>query len=62
VVQLGRAAVARGGSDVTLVALAATVPLALAAVGISAAVVDLRCLVPLHMATVLASDGLPPGC
>jgi pyruvate/2-oxoglutarate/acetoin dehydrogenase E1 component len=61
VVELGRAAVAREGTDVTLVALAATVPLALAAAerlardGISAEVIDLRCLVPLDMAAVLAS-------
>ena len=61
VVELGRAAVARQGDDVTLVALAATVPLALAAAArlageqISAEVIDLRCLVPLDMATVLAS-------
>jgi pyruvate dehydrogenase E1 component beta subunit len=61
VVELGRAAVARPGSDVTVVALAATVPMALSAAerlapdGISAEVIDLRCLVPLDMATVLAS-------
>jgi acetoin:2,6-dichlorophenolindophenol oxidoreductase subunit beta len=61
VVELGRAAVVREGSDVSLVGLAATVPLALAAAqqlaeeGISAEVVDLRCLVPLDMATVLES-------
>jgi pyruvate dehydrogenase E1 component beta subunit len=63
VIELGRAAVAREGSDVTVVALAATVPLALAAAGrlaadgISAEVIDLRCLVPLDMATVLESVG-----
>jgi acetoin:2,6-dichlorophenolindophenol oxidoreductase subunit beta len=61
VVELGRAAVVREGSDVSLVGLAATVPLALAAAGrlaedgISAEVVDLRCLVPLDMAAVLES-------
>jgi acetoin:2,6-dichlorophenolindophenol oxidoreductase subunit beta len=61
VVELGQAAVARAGSDVTVVALAATVPMALSAAerlagdGISAEVIDLRCLVPLDMATVLAS-------
>jgi acetoin:2,6-dichlorophenolindophenol oxidoreductase subunit beta len=61
VVPLGQAAVARTGSDVTLVALASTVSLALqaaeqaAAEGVSAEVIDLRCLVPLDMATVLAS-------
>src|ERR1700730_4224357 len=60
-VELGQAAVARAGSDVTLVALAATVPMALAGAdrvaggGISAEVIDLRCLVPLDMAAVLAS-------
>ncbi len=62
-VPLGQAAVARAGSDVTIVALASTVPLALAAAdelaegGVAAEVVDLRCLVPLDMATVLASVG-----
>jgi pyruvate/2-oxoglutarate/acetoin dehydrogenase E1 component len=61
VVELGQAAVVREGSDVTVVALAATVPMALsaagqlAAEGISAEVIDLRCLVPLDMATVLRS-------
>ncbi len=63
VVPLGQAAIARPGTDVTIVALAATVPLALAAAselaatGVSAEVIDLRCLVPLDMATVLASVG-----
>ncbi|MBR8638441.1 alpha-ketoacid dehydrogenase subunit beta [Streptomyces tuirus] len=61
VVELGRAAVVREGTDVTLVALAATVPLALKAAdvlsgeGVEAEVVDLRCLVPLDAATVLDS-------
>ncbi|MFF8015125.1 pyruvate dehydrogenase complex E1 component subunit beta [Streptomyces sp. NPDC007929] len=61
VVELGRAAVVREGGDLTLVALASTVPLALKAAGvlagegIEAEVVDLRCLVPLDAATVLAS-------
>ncbi|MEU0585309.1 alpha-ketoacid dehydrogenase subunit beta [Streptomyces sp. NPDC006132] len=61
VVELGRAAVVREGADVTLVALASMVPLALQAAdvlsgeGIEAEVVDLRCLVPLDAATVLAS-------
>src|SRR5499425_40198 len=61
VVPLGQAAIARSGSDITIVALAATVPMALAAAellaadGASAEVIDLRCLVPLDMATVLAS-------
>jgi len=60
-VELGRAAVVRDGGDVTLVALASTVPLALAAAeqaaaeGIAAEVIDLRSLIPLDMATVMAS-------
>jgi acetoin:2,6-dichlorophenolindophenol oxidoreductase subunit beta len=63
VVPLGQAAIVRPGTDVTVVALAATVPLALAAAdelaasGVSAEVIDLRCLVPLDMATVLESVG-----
>ena len=61
VVPLGEAAIARPGTDVTVVALAATVPIALsaaaelAASGVEPEVIDLRCLVPLDMATVLAS-------
>jgi pyruvate dehydrogenase E1 component beta subunit len=61
VVELGRAAVVREGTDVTLVALAAMVPLALTAAdvlageGIEAEVIDLRCLIPLDAAAVLAS-------
>jgi pyruvate/2-oxoglutarate/acetoin dehydrogenase E1 component len=60
-VPLGQAAIARAGRDVTVVALASTVPTALAAAdvlaadGIAVEVVDLRCLVPLDMATVLES-------
>ncbi|ANS69468.1 transketolase [Streptomyces lincolnensis] len=63
VVELGRAAVVREGADVTLVALASMVPVALRAAarlaqeGVEAEVVDLRCLVPLDMSTVLASLG-----
>jgi pyruvate/2-oxoglutarate/acetoin dehydrogenase E1 component len=63
VVPLGEAAIAKEGADVTVVALAATVPMALSAAeqvaadGVSAEVIDLRCLVPLDMATVLASVG-----
>jgi len=63
VVPLGQAAVARAGSDITVVGLAATVPMALsaadqlAAEGVRAEVIDLRCLVPLDMATVLESAG-----
>ncbi|HET7534436.1 MAG TPA: alpha-ketoacid dehydrogenase subunit beta [Nocardioidaceae bacterium] len=61
VVPLGEAAVAREGTDVTVVALASTVPIALeaaeqlAADDISVEVVDLRCLVPLDARTVLDS-------
>ena len=61
VVPLGEAATVRAGTDVTVVALAATVPIALAAAerlagdGISVEVVDLRCLVPLDVRSVLAS-------
>ncbi|MEV7734186.1 alpha-ketoacid dehydrogenase subunit beta [Streptomyces sp. NPDC102405] len=63
VVELGRAAVVREGADVTLVALASMVPVALTASerlaqeDIGVEVVDLRSLVPLDMATVLASLG-----
>jgi pyruvate dehydrogenase E1 component beta subunit len=63
VVPLGEAAIARQGSDVTVVALASTVRIALAAAeqlaaeGISVEVVDLRCLVPLDARTVLDSVG-----
>jgi len=60
-VPLGTAEVRRRGDDVTVVALAATVPTALEAAerlageGISAEVVDLRCLVPLDARAVLDS-------
>ncbi len=61
-VPLGKAAILREGSDVTVVALAAMVPRALAAAdrlqndhGISAEVIDLRTLVPLDVSTILAS-------
>jgi pyruvate dehydrogenase E1 component beta subunit len=60
-VPLGQANVVRPGDDVTVVALASTVPTALTAAerlgseGISIEVIDLRCLVPLDMRTVLAS-------
>jgi len=61
VVPLGEANVVRRGADVTVVALASTVPIALsaaeqlAAENIDVEVVDLRCLVPLDMRTVLES-------
>jgi pyruvate/2-oxoglutarate/acetoin dehydrogenase E1 component len=59
---LGTARVVRAGTDLTIVALAAMVPRALEAAGVLAAdhgveaeVVDLRSLVPLDTATILAS-------
>ncbi|WP_116952431.1 alpha-ketoacid dehydrogenase subunit beta [Jiangella endophytica] len=61
VVPFGEAAVRREGGDVTLVALASTVPLALAAAdrlaaeGVAAEVLDLRTLIPLDVAAVLRS-------
>ncbi|HEY6589513.1 MAG TPA: transketolase C-terminal domain-containing protein, partial [Actinomycetota bacterium] len=61
VLPLGAAEVRRAGGDVTLVALASTVPTALAAAealagdGIDAEVIDLRCLVPLDARAVLDS-------
>jgi pyruvate/2-oxoglutarate/acetoin dehydrogenase E1 component len=62
VIELGKATVVREGSDVTIVALAAMVPRSMAAAerlqseaGISAEVIDLRTLVPLDVATILAS-------
>jgi len=60
-VPLGRAQVAREGGDVTLATYGGAVHVALAAAevlaaeGVSLEVVDLRSLVPLDMATVLAS-------
>jgi pyruvate dehydrogenase E1 component beta subunit len=63
VVPLGEAAVVRSGGAVTLVGLASTVPMALNAAdllateGIDAEVIDLRCLVPLDIRTVLDSVG-----
>lgn len=60
-VPLGQAAVLREGKDATIIALAAMVPRALKATetlaaehGISATVIDLRCLVPLDTKTILA--------
>ncbi|HLJ66280.1 MAG TPA: alpha-ketoacid dehydrogenase subunit beta [Chloroflexota bacterium] len=62
VLPLGQAKILRRGSDVTLVALAATVRTALQAAerleaedGVRATVIDLRCLVPLDVATVRES-------
>ena len=59
--RLGSAAVRRSGRNVTIAALAATVPVALdaaeqlAAQGIDATVIDLRSLVPLDATSVLTS-------
>ena len=59
--ELGKATLAREGSDVTVVALAAMVPRAveaaeiLAGRGVDVEVIDLRSLVPLDMTTVLRS-------
>jgi pyruvate dehydrogenase E1 component beta subunit len=61
VVELGRAEVRRPGADVTLVALASTVPTAMAAAeqlaadDVDAEVIDLRCLIPLDARAVLDS-------
>ena len=62
VVPLGQASVLREGDDVTIVALAAMVPKAQKAAdvlqsehGVSASVIDLRCLVPLDTTTVFKS-------
>ena len=61
VVELGKANVLHQGSDVTIAALAAMVPRAMAAAeklqaehGISATVIDVRCLVPLDTQTILS--------
>jgi pyruvate dehydrogenase E1 component beta subunit len=59
--ELGQAAIVRDGSDLTIVALAAMVPRALAAAtelarsGVEATVVDLRSLVPMDTRTLLAA-------
>jgi pyruvate dehydrogenase E1 component beta subunit len=62
VLPLGQAAIVREGSDCTVVALASMVPRAVEAAerlqadhGISAEVIDLRTLVPLDVAAILAS-------
>ncbi len=60
VVPLGRAAVKREGSDISVVAIGATVPLALAAADrlgdrVSVEVVDVRSLVPLDTETIVES-------
>lgn len=61
VVPFGEAAVLREGGDITLVALASTVPLALGAAerlageGVEAEVIDLRTLIPLDVSAVLRS-------
>ncbi len=61
VIDLGRAVIRRQGNDVTLAAIGSMVPAALEAAtsladtGIKAEVVDLRCLAPLDMETVMRS-------
>ncbi len=61
IVPLGQANIAREGTDLTLVGLAWSMPIVIEAAnrlaedGISAEVIDLRTLVPLDAATVLAS-------
>ncbi|HXF72852.1 MAG TPA: alpha-ketoacid dehydrogenase subunit beta [Actinomycetota bacterium] len=62
--RLGVAAVRREGTDLTIAALGAMVPKALAAAerlaaedGVSAEVIDVRSLVPLDVGTILASVG-----
>lgn len=61
VIPLGEANITRSGADVTVVALANTVPIAqqaatiVAADGISVEVIDLRCLIPMDLSTVLTS-------
>lgn len=61
VIPLGQAEIVRAGADVSLVTLASTVPMALAAAevlaadGISVEVVDLRCLIPLDVTTMMSS-------
>jgi acetoin:2,6-dichlorophenolindophenol oxidoreductase subunit beta len=60
-IRLGEALVRRGGKDVTLVSMGSMVPLALQAAdtlakaGMDAEVIDLRCLMPLDMASVIRS-------
>lgn len=62
-VPLGKAAVRREGTDVTIVSIAGCLPHALQAAeqlakeGISAEVIDVRSLVPLDRATILSSVG-----
>ncbi len=61
VIPLGQASIVRPGTDLTIVALASTVPTALQAAeqlagdDINTEVIDLRCLVPLDARTVLES-------
>jgi pyruvate/2-oxoglutarate/acetoin dehydrogenase E1 component len=62
VIPLGKANVLREGSDVTIVALAAMVPKAMKAAetlqndhGVSAEVIDVRCLIPLDTTTIFES-------
>lgn len=60
-IRLGEALVRRAGSDLTLVTMGSMVPLCLqaadelAGAGIAVELIDLRCLVPLDLARILAS-------
>ena len=60
-IRLGEALVRRAGKDVTLVSMGSMVPLSLQAAdtlaktGIDTEIVDLRCLMPLDMASVIRS-------
>lgn len=60
-IRLGKALVRRAGTDLTLVSFGAMIPMALEAAdvlagqGISVEVVDLRCLMPLDVETIVAS-------
>src|SRR5262244_269523 len=60
-IRLGEALVRRAGKDVTLVSMGSMVPLALQAAdtlaktGIDAEIVDLRCLMPLDIASIITS-------
>jgi pyruvate dehydrogenase E1 component beta subunit len=60
-IKLGKAFVRRPGTDVSVIAFGSMIPAALQAAddlareGVSAEVVDLRCLMPLDMETVIAS-------
>ena len=60
-IRLGEALVRRGGQDVTVVTMGSMIPLALEAAdklakaGVSAEILDLRCLMPLDVGAIVAS-------